>query len=183
MNLLFLSINHSGLRIFRRVSVSLWQKSWGLHENRHFRRHLQSRSKSPISASPRRCGTASTWLKVVFVPAATPPHKPLAGGPPLCAPLRDGAAGDCRQPGLFPVGHRRATGGKVLFHRHAAAPSGGSSPATNSSSSSAAIPFIDLGSWREYAAIFSLCNIVVVETPGTRQLPGARQGPAGCHGP
>jgi nicotinate-nucleotide adenylyltransferase len=104
--------------------------------------------------------------KVVFVPAAAPPHKPLAGDLPFpdrYEMVRRAIAGNSRFD-LSDMEGRR--GGKsysidTLRALRRELPSDEFFFIIGSDS------FIDIGSWHEYAAIFSLCNIVVVERPGS----------------
>jgi len=103
--------------------------------------------------------------KVVFVPAATPPHKPLAEDLPFA----------CRYEMV-----RRALVGNPCFDLSdiEGKRAGKSYSIDTLEAFRSELPddefffiigsdsFLDIGSWHEYAAIFSLCNIVVVERPG-----------------
>jgi len=108
-----------------------------------------------------RCDLA----RVVFVPAATPPHKPLAGDLPFavrCEMVRRAVAGaPCFE--MSDIEGRR----------------GGASYSVDTLRALRSIhpddefffiigsdSFLEFGTWHQYAAIFSLCNIVVVERPG-----------------
>ena len=103
--------------------------------------------------------------KVVFVPAATPPHKPLADDLPFA----------CRYEMV-----QRAIGGNPCFGlSDIEGKRGGKSYSVDTLEAFrsehpddefffivGSDSFLDIGSWHQYAAIFSLCNIVVVERPG-----------------
>ncbi|HTP65215.1 MAG TPA: nicotinate-nucleotide adenylyltransferase [Geobacteraceae bacterium] len=103
--------------------------------------------------------------KVIFVPSATPPHKPLAGDLP------------------FEIRHemvKRAIKGNPAFAvSDIEGKRGGKSYSIDTIHSlRAEYPdnefffivgsdsFLDIGTWRKYSNIFALCNIVVVERPG-----------------
>ena len=104
-------------------------------------------------------------VQVVFVPAAAPPHKPLVDDLPFasrCEMVRLSIAGNPSFD-LSDIEGRR--GGKsysvdTLRALRSERPDDELFFIIGSDS------FIDFGSWHEYAAIFSLCNIVVVERPG-----------------
>jgi nicotinate-nucleotide adenylyltransferase len=104
--------------------------------------------------------------KVVFVPAAAPPHKPLAGDLPFpdrCEMVRRAIAGN---PWFDLSDLEGRRGGKsysidTLRTLRQELPSDEFFFIIGSDS------FLDIGSWHEYAEIFSLCNIVVVERPGS----------------
>jgi nicotinate-nucleotide adenylyltransferase len=103
--------------------------------------------------------------KVIFVPVATPPHKPLAGELPF--------EGRCRMVELaiadnpqFEVsdleGKRRGKSYSVdTIHAFRA-----DHPDDEFFFIVGSDSFLDIGSWRKYATIFASCNIVVVERPG-----------------
>ena len=106
-----------------------------------------------------------TLDRVLFLPAATPPHKPLAGDLPFADRLTmvrlaigdhaDFAASDLenrRQGPSYSVDtlaelHREFPGDELYF-------------IIGSDS------FLEIGLWHRYAEIFPLCNLVVVERPG-----------------
>ncbi len=103
--------------------------------------------------------------KVVFVPSATPPHKPLAGDLPFAtrfAMVKLASAGNHAFAVSDIEGKR---GGKsysidTIHSLRAEYPDDEFFFIVGSDS------FLDIGTWRKYASIFSLCNIVVVERPG-----------------
>lgn len=115
---------------------------------------------------------------VMFIPAAEPPHKPLAGDLPFSdrfEMVRLAIAGNR----YFTVSDlEQQRGGKsysidtlrILRDRH---PDDVFHFIIGSDS------FKDIGTWREYGAIFASCNIIVVERPRSlvavpeRELPAA----------
>ena len=104
--------------------------------------------------------------KVVFVPAAAPPHKPLAGDLPFpdrYEMVRLAITGNPRFDLSDLEGRREGKSYSIdtLRTLRRELPSDEFFFIIGSDS------FLDLGSWHEYAAIFSLCNIVVVERPGS----------------
>jgi nicotinate-nucleotide adenylyltransferase len=105
--------------------------------------------------------------KVVFVPAATPPHKQLAEDLPFA--------------GRYEMVRRAIEGNPFFDLSDIEGKRGGKSYSIDTLHAfRSAHPeneiffiigsdsFLDIGSWHEYAAIFSLCNIVVVERPEAR---------------
>lgn len=103
--------------------------------------------------------------RVLFVPAATPPHKPLAGELPF--------ASRCRMVELAIAGNPKFAVSDIEGKRH-----GKSYSVETIHAFRAGYPddefffivgsdsFLDIGSWHKYATIFASCNIVVVERPG-----------------
>lgn len=103
--------------------------------------------------------------QVVFVPAAAPPHKLLVDDLPFASRYEMVRLSIAGNPGfdLSDIEGRRA--GKsysidTLRALRSERPDDEFFFIIGSDS------FIDFGSWHEYAAIFSLCNIVVAERPG-----------------
>jgi nicotinate-nucleotide adenylyltransferase len=102
--------------------------------------------------------------RVLFMPAASPPHKPLAGELSFAertAMVRLAVAGNPRFAVSELEGER---GGKsysvdTLRHLREQYPDDELFFIVGSDS------FRDFSSWREYAAIFSLCNMVVADRP------------------
>ena len=104
-------------------------------------------------------------VQVVFVPAAAPPHKPLVDDLPFASRYEMVRLSIAGNPSfdLSDIEGRR--GGKsysvdTLRALRSERPDDELFFIIGSDS------FIDFGSWHEYATIFSLCNIVVVERPG-----------------
>ncbi len=105
--------------------------------------------------------------KVVFVPAATPPHKPLAEDLPFA--------------GRYEMVRRAIEGNPFFDLSDIEGKRGGKSYSIDTLHAFrsehpedefffiiGSDSFLDIGSWHEYAAIFSLCNIVVAERPEAR---------------
>lgn len=102
---------------------------------------------------------------VIFIPAATPPHKPMVGELPFetrCAMVQLAIAGN---PGFAVSDIEGLREGKsysidtlrVLRNEY---------PGDEFFFVIGSDSFNDIGSWHEHAAIFASCNIVVVERPG-----------------
>jgi len=104
--------------------------------------------------------------RVVFVPAATPPHKPLADDLSFDERLRMVNLAVRGNP-VFTVsdleGKREGKSYSIdtLHIFKTMYPSDDLYLIMGSDS------FADFGSWREYASIFSCCNIVVITRPGS----------------
>ena len=103
--------------------------------------------------------------RVMFIPAATPPHKPLAGELSFADRYEMVRLAIADNPAFVISDMEEKRGGKsfsidTLKGLHRDFPHDEFFFIVGSDS------FLDIGSWREYAAIFSLCNIVVVERPG-----------------
>jgi nicotinate-nucleotide adenylyltransferase len=103
--------------------------------------------------------------RVVFVPTATPPHKPLAGDLPFavrCEMVRCAIAG---APGfeLSDIEGRRGGTSYSIDTLHSLR---STHPDDEYFFIIGSDSFLEFGTWHKYAAIFSLCNIVVVERPG-----------------
>ena len=103
--------------------------------------------------------------RVLFIPAADPPHKPLAGGVSFsrrCEMVRLAIAGNPFFE-LSDIEGERA--GKsysidtINFFRTRF-------PDDRLCFIIGSDSFFEIGLWHRYAAIFSLCNIIVVERPG-----------------
>ncbi|HEY6837149.1 MAG TPA: nicotinate-nucleotide adenylyltransferase, partial [Geobacteraceae bacterium] len=103
--------------------------------------------------------------RVIFMPAAAPPHKPLAGDLPFServAMVRLAVAGNPRFAVSDLEGERGGTSYSIdtlrtLRQKH---PDDELFFVVGSDS------FRDFSTWREYASIFTVCNVVVVERPG-----------------
>ncbi len=103
--------------------------------------------------------------RVMFVPASSPPHKPLAGELSFDVRYRMVQLAIADNPAFTISDMEGRRGGKsysidTLKALHSAFPHDEFFFIVGSDS------FLDIGSWREYAAIFNLCNVVVVERPG-----------------
>ena len=103
--------------------------------------------------------------EVMFVPAAAPPHKPLAGDLPFetrCEMVRRAVAGNP----AFTVSEiegRRAGKSYSIDTLHALRQE---RPDDEFFFIIGSDSFLDFGMWRQYAAFFDCCNVVVVERPG-----------------
>jgi nicotinate-nucleotide adenylyltransferase len=103
--------------------------------------------------------------QIMFIPAATPPHKPLAGELSFAVRSEMVRLAIADNPAFAISDMEEKRGGKsfsidTLKGLHREFPHDEFFFIVGSDS------FLDIGSWREYAAIFNLCNIVVVERPG-----------------
>jgi nicotinate-nucleotide adenylyltransferase len=102
--------------------------------------------------------------RVIFVPAATPPHKPLAGDLPFTLRQQMVSLAIAGNP-FFSVsdieGKREGKSYSIdtIHGLRAEYPDDELFFVIGSDS------FLDIGTWRRYETIFSLCNIVVVERP------------------
>lgn len=103
--------------------------------------------------------------RLLFIPAADPPHKPLAGEvsyPQRCEMVRLAIAGN---PGFELSDIEGQRGGKSYsidtlhyFRTH--------HPADRLFFIIGSDSFFEIGLWHRYAEIFRLCNLIVVERPG-----------------
>ena len=103
--------------------------------------------------------------RVIFVPAATPPHKPLADDLPFETRFDMVRLSIADNPFFHVSDMEGKRGGKsysidTLHALRRDCPDDEFFFIIGSDS------FIDIGSWHAFEAIFSLCNIVVVERPG-----------------
>jgi nicotinate-nucleotide adenylyltransferase len=102
--------------------------------------------------------------RVLFMPAATPPHKPLAGDLPFALRRQMVKLAIAGNP-FFTVsdieGKREGKSYSIdtIHALKAEYPDDELFFVIGSDS------FLDIGTWRSYEAIFALCNIVVVERP------------------
>jgi nicotinate-nucleotide adenylyltransferase len=105
--------------------------------------------------------------KVIFVPAATPPHKPLADDLSFAERLKMVELAVRENP-FFSVsdleGKREGKSYSIdtlhLFRKLY--------PTDEFFFIMGSDSFAEFGSWKEYAAIFSCCNIVTITRPGAR---------------
>jgi nicotinate-nucleotide adenylyltransferase len=103
--------------------------------------------------------------QVLFIPAATPPHKPLAGEVPFARRLAMVERAIADHPAFAVSAIEGERSGKsysidTLRELRAKRPTAEFFFIIGSDS------FLELGSWYDYAAIFACCHIVVVERPG-----------------
>jgi nicotinate-nucleotide adenylyltransferase len=103
--------------------------------------------------------------RVVFIPAADPPHKPLAGEVPFLQRCRMVSLAIIGNPGfeISEIEGQRA--GKsysidTINHFRAEYPDAGLFFIIGSDS------FLEIGLWYRYAEIFRTCSLIVIERPG-----------------
>jgi nicotinate-nucleotide adenylyltransferase len=104
--------------------------------------------------------------RVLFVPAATPPHKPLAGDLPFALRHRMVEMAIAGNPFFLVSDIEGIREGKSysIDTIHALR---GEFPNDELFFVIGSDSFLDIGTWRSYEAIFALCNIVVVERPAS----------------
>jgi nicotinate-nucleotide adenylyltransferase len=120
------------------------------------RAHLRIAEESRLA-----CGLDS----VVFIPAADPPHKPLAGGVPFdrrCEMVRLAIEGNPAFELSEVEGQRSGKSYSVDTIRVV----GSERPADELFFIIGSDSFFEIGLWHRYAEIFSLCSLIVVERPG-----------------
>jgi len=103
--------------------------------------------------------------QVIFIPAASPPHKPMEGEIPFdvrCKMVRLATADNPSFVVSDMEGHRAGKSYSIDTLRELR----GERPGDEFFFIIGSDSFLDFGSWHEYEAIFSSCNIVVVERPG-----------------
>lgn len=103
--------------------------------------------------------------RVLFIPAATPPHKPLAGDLPFARRfdmVRLAIAGNP----AFAVSDVEGVRGGASYSLDTLLSLREASPGDEFFFIIGSDSFLDIGSWHEYADIFGCCNIVVAERPG-----------------
>lgn len=103
--------------------------------------------------------------QVLFIPAASPPHKPLAGELPFTARFEMVRRAIERNTG-FGLSDMEGRRGGTSYSIDTIRALRSERPADEFFFIIGSDSFLDLGSWHEYSAIFSLCNIVVMERPG-----------------
>ena len=103
--------------------------------------------------------------QVIFIPAASPPHKPLAGELSFAVRSEMVRMAIADNPAFAFSDMEGKRGGKsysidTLKGLHRDRPGDEFFFIVGSDS------FLDIGSWYQFAGIFNLCNLVVVERPG-----------------
>ena len=104
--------------------------------------------------------------RVVFIPAATPPHKPQVGELSFAdrlAMVRLATAGN----GGFTVSDMEAVRGGRSYSIDTLRALSLELPQDEFYFIMGADSFNDISTWREYASIFTLCNVVCVQRPGS----------------
>jgi nicotinate-nucleotide adenylyltransferase len=103
--------------------------------------------------------------RVVFIPAADPPHKPLAGGVPFeqrCEMVQLAIDGNPAFEVSDIEGQRSGKSYSVDTIRHI----GSDRPDDELFFIIGSDSFFEIGLWHRYEDIFSLCSLIVVERPG-----------------
>lgn len=103
--------------------------------------------------------------RVIFIPASSPPHKPLAGEIPFAQRLAMVRLAVQDNPAFTVSEMEGERGGRsysidTLRALQATHPDDAFFFIIGSDS------FLEIGSWHQFAAIFACCNLVVVERPG-----------------
>ena len=104
--------------------------------------------------------------EVVFVPAAFPPHKALSGDLPFTQRYEMVRRAIADNP-FFTLSDLEERRGGTSYSVDTLKALRAQSPADEFFFIVGSDSFIEFGSWRDYAAIFRLCNLVVVERPGS----------------
>jgi nicotinate-nucleotide adenylyltransferase len=104
--------------------------------------------------------------RVLFIPSASPPHKPLAGELSFRHRYKMAELAVCDNP-LFAVSDLEGKRGGKSYSIDTLLALRGDCPADEFFFIIGSDSFCEIGLWREYAAIFTLCNIVAVERPGS----------------
>lgn len=107
-----------------------------------------------------------TLDRVLFIPSASPPHKPLAGELSFRHRYNMAELAVCDNP-LFAVSDLEGKRGGKSYSIDTLHALRGDHPADEFFFIIGSDSFCEIGLWREYAAIFTLCNIVAVERPGS----------------
>ncbi|ACM18974.1 nicotinate/nicotinamide mononucleotide adenylyltransferase [Geotalea daltonii FRC-32] len=103
--------------------------------------------------------------RVMFVPAASPPHKLLAGELSFEVRYEMVRLAIADNP-FFTISDIEGKRGGTSYSIHTLQELHLAYPADEFFFIIGSDSFLDIGSWKEYAAIFNLCNIVVVSRPG-----------------
>ncbi|HEY5975189.1 MAG TPA: nicotinate-nucleotide adenylyltransferase [Geobacteraceae bacterium] len=103
--------------------------------------------------------------QVLFIPAASPPHKPLAGEVTFADRCAMVAAAVADQPAFVLTDLEGRRAGKS-YSIHTLRALRAEHPNDEFYFVIGSDSFLEFGSWYEYRAIFAACNIVVVERPG-----------------
>lgn len=108
--------------------------------------------------------------RVMFMPTASPPHKLLAGELSFQVRYEMVRLAIADNPG-FTVSDLEGKRGGTSYSIHTLQELHGTFPGDEFYFIIGSDSFLDIGSWREYAEIFSLCNLVVVARPGALAEP------------
>lgn len=104
--------------------------------------------------------------KVIFIPAAEPPHKPLAGDLPFEHRYEMVRLAIAENP-FFDISDLEKRRGGKSYSIDTLRTLRAEFPADELYFIIGSDSFMDIGAWREYRAIFCCSNIVVVERPGS----------------
>lgn len=103
--------------------------------------------------------------RVIFIPAASPPHKPVAGELPFdvrCEMVRLAIADNP----AFTISTMEAERPGLSYSIDTIRALRGSNPDDELYFIIGSDSFLEIGSWHKFADIFASCSIVVVERPG-----------------
>ncbi|WP_243370281.1 nicotinate-nucleotide adenylyltransferase [Geotalea sp. SG265] len=103
--------------------------------------------------------------RVMFMPTASPPHKLLAGELSFKVRYEMVRLAIADNP-CFTVSDLEGRRGGTSYSIHTLQELHGTFPSDEFFFIIGSDSFLDIGSWREYAEIFCLCNLVVVSRPG-----------------
>jgi nicotinate-nucleotide adenylyltransferase len=104
--------------------------------------------------------------RVIFIPAATPPHKPSVGELSFASRLEMVSLAVADNP-HFSVSDMEGVRGGRSYSIDTLRALGLEFPQDELFFIVGADSFNDMSNWREYAAIFTLCNVVCVQRPGS----------------
>lgn len=104
--------------------------------------------------------------RVVFIPASSPPHKPLAGEIPFAHRLAMVRLAVQDNP-AFSVSKMEEERGGRSYSIDTLRALRSDHPDDEFFFIIGSDSFLEIGTWHEFAAIFACCNLVVVERPGT----------------
>jgi nicotinate-nucleotide adenylyltransferase len=103
--------------------------------------------------------------RVVFIPAATPPHKPLAGELSFAVRYEMVRRAIADNP-FFTISDLEGSRGGRSYSVDTLRSLRRDFPDDEFFFIIGGDSFLDIASWHEYAAMFALCNIVVIQRPG-----------------
>jgi nicotinate-nucleotide adenylyltransferase len=104
--------------------------------------------------------------RVIFIPAATPPHKPQVGELSFANRLEMVRLATADNP-FFSVSDMEGVRGGRSYSVDTLRALRAADPQDELFFIMGADSFNDISSWRDYAAIFALCNVICVQRPGS----------------
>jgi nicotinate-nucleotide adenylyltransferase len=104
--------------------------------------------------------------RVIFIPAAAPPHKPLVGELSFADRLEMVRLATADNP-FFSVSDMEGVRGGCSYSVDTLRALGLEYPQAELFFIVGADSFNDISTWHDYAAIFTLCNIICVQRPGS----------------